>query len=164
MRTSRINEFMYAVQMELNKQFQQFSSKIEDWENEMENAQDRLLHHQRINDDKAFRNNAIARLESKIELLESRIEHFSLKRQKIESCIGHLPQLKALASRLISSSQLSYDFKEYYLPEYRKIAMNLNLPLTTERETVDLNLLQETAPAYRRAKRSEEKRAKRMGN
>ena len=164
MKASRINEFIYAVQLELQKEFQQINGRIENWENEMQNAQIRLLQHQRITDDSTFRKNAMARLESKIELLESRIELFESKQEKIENCISHLPQLKALAKRSISSSNLSYEFKEYYLPVYRKITMNLNLPVTEEREAFDLAILQEPSHGYNRSRRSQEKRRAQHGN
>lgn len=144
MNEKQVKLLIRAIRIELHNKIAYFKGLINNWEAEIEHYQYKLMHHQRINDNTLFRNSQIIRLESRLEKLENRIESCQQKGEKIEGCIEHLPQLKALISRRISTSRLSYDFKQYYLPEYKKIVDYLKTYPSNEYELHQLELLPET--------------------
>lgn len=151
MKAKRNNKLILAIRVELQKEIDQIQNKVTSWEEEMTHCQLRLLQLSQYNNNDAFRLKAMSRLQKRIDTLERKMELYQEKIEKRQNCLVHLPKLKNLANGLISKSSLSYHFKEKYIPEYKRILLNLDLPLTTEREELDWALLPERTSGGRPA-------------
>lgn len=145
MKANRVQNYYFkAIHSELQKRIDHYQTILAENSEKVDYFEGRLSHDEGFNDEASFRVNRISRNKKQIERFESNMLKIQQQMYKMQQCIEHLPKLKAYAKRLISTSALSYDFKEYYLPIYRQIYAGLRVPATVESKMLQTLLLPET--------------------